>query len=85
MRDQYGSHWTDRIIVHGYSPSYSTENIYVGFPDFGGIPEGAFDWWMNSQIHRDNILDPKVTEIGVGYVYSDQSSYGGYYTINFAR
>jgi uncharacterized protein YkwD len=40
---------------------------------------------MNSQVHRDNILDPKVSEIGVGYVYADQSSYGGYYTINFAR
>lgn len=80
-----GSYWTDRIIDQGFFQSYATENIYVGFPDFGGTPEGAFDWWMNSQIHRDNILDPKVTEIGVGYVYSEQSSYGGYYTINFAR
>ncbi|MFN2233592.1 MAG: NBR1-Ig-like domain-containing protein [Anaerolineales bacterium] len=80
-----GSLWTDRILVQGYSPSYATENIYVGFPEFGGTPEGAFDWWMNSQVHRDNILDPKVSEIGVGYVYADQSSYGGYYTINFAR
>ncbi|MFN2236264.1 MAG: CAP domain-containing protein, partial [Anaerolineales bacterium] len=80
-----GSLWTDRIIVQGYSPSYATENIYVGFPEFGGTPEGAFDWWMNSQIHRDNILDPKVSEIGVGYVFNEKSSYGGYYTINFAR
>ena len=80
-----GSHWTDRITVQGYLPRYATENIYVGFPDFGGTPEGAFTWWMNSQVHRDNILDPKVTDFGVGYVFSAQSSYGGYYTINFAR
>ena len=80
-----GSHWTDRINVQGYSPGYTTENIYVGFPDFGGTPAGAFDWWMNSQVHRENILDPKVLEIGVGYVFKEQSSYGGYYTINFAQ
>ena len=79
-----GSHWTDRIKVQGFSPGYATENIYVGFPDFGGTPAGAFDWWMNSQVHRENILDPKVMEIGVGYVFNEQSSYGGYYTINFA-
>jgi len=80
-----GSHWTDRISVQGYSFSYATENIYVGFPDFGGTPDGAFEWWMNSQVHRDNILDPKVSEIGVGYVFNGSSSYGGYYTINFAQ
>jgi uncharacterized protein YkwD len=80
-----GSHWSDRIVVQGYAPGYSTENIYVGNPEFGGTPTGAFDWWMNSQVHRDNILDPKVREIGVGYVYLAQSDYGGYYTINFAQ
>ena len=80
-----GSHWTDRIAAQGYSPSYATENIYVGFPTFGGTPAGAFDWWMNSQIHRDNILNPKISEIGVGYAFNEQSDYGGYYTINFAR
>jgi uncharacterized protein YkwD len=80
-----GSHWTDRISAQGYSSSYATENIYVGFPDFGGTPDGAFEWWMNSQVHRDNILDSKVIEIGVGYVFVENSSYGGYYTINFAQ
>jgi uncharacterized protein YkwD len=80
-----GSTWTDRITVQDYAYSYATENIYVGFPEFGGTPDGAFNWWMNSQVHRDNILDPKVTEIGIGYVYTDNSSYGGYYTIDFAR
>jgi len=80
-----GSHWTDRISAQGYSFSYATENIYVGFPEFGGTPDGAFEWWMNSQVHRDNILDSRVTEFGVGYVYYENSSYGGYYTINFTR
>ncbi len=26
-------------------------------------------WWMNDQIHRDAILNPKSTEMGVGYAY----------------
>ena len=80
-----GSLWWDRISAQGYAYSNATENIYVGSPDFGGTPAGAMDWWMNSQVHRDNILDADVTEIGVGYVFYSGSSYGGYYTLVFAR
>ncbi len=79
-----GSSWTNRISAQGLAYSYASENIYVGNPQFGGTPQGAFDWWMNSQVHRDNILSDRVTEIGVGYVYNENSTYGGYYTVNFA-
>lgn len=80
-----GSSWYDRITAQGYVYSSATENIYVGNPQFGGTPQGAFEWWMNSQIHRDNILDAKMTDIGVGYIFNADSEYGGYYTVNFAR
>ena len=80
-----GSTWYSRIQAQDYTYAYATENIYVGNPAFGGTPEGAFDWWMNSPVHRDNILSAKVTEIGIGYAYSESSTYGGYYTLNFAR
>ncbi len=80
-----GSSWYDRIAAQGYMYSSATENIYVGNPQFGGTPQGAFEWWMNSQVHRDNILDAKMTDIGVGYIFNDDSEYGGYYTVNFAR
>ena len=30
-------------------------------------------------------INPKVDEIGIGYAYSINSDYGGYYTVNFAR
>jgi len=80
-----GSTWYTRIQAQGYAYAYATENIYVGNPTFGGTPEGAFDWWMNSPVHRDNILSARVTEIGIGYTYSESSTYGGYYTLNFAR
>jgi uncharacterized protein YkwD len=80
-----GSRWNDRIAAQGYNFAHTSENIYVGNPAFGGSPQGAFEWWMNSPVHRANILNPKVTQIGIGYVFVAQSSYGGYYTLNFAR
>ncbi len=81
-----GSTWYDRVSRQGYA-NYNTarENIYVGSPAFGGTPQGAFDWWMNSQVHRENILNPTVTEIGVAYAFNANSTYGGYYTVVFAR
>jgi uncharacterized protein YkwD len=80
-----GSNWVTRIKAQGYKAASASENIYVGDPQFGGDAAGAFDWWMHSQIHRDNILSPKVTEIGIAYVYYPNSTYKGYYTLDFAR
>ena len=81
-----GSNWADRISAQGYQYStYPLENIYVGDPQFGGDAQGAVTWWMNSQVHRDNLLNDRVTETGVGYVYDPNSEYGGYYTMVFAQ
>jgi uncharacterized protein YkwD len=79
-----GSRYYDRILAQGYSYAAASENIYVGDPAFGGTPEGAFEWWMNSDIHRRTILNPKYTQAGVAYVYRAGSTYGGYYTVEFA-
>ena len=80
-----GSSWYNRIQAQNYNYSYASENIYVGDPDFGGDAQGAFTWWMNSDVHRANILNPKVTSIGIGYAYYAGSTYKGYYTVDFAR
>ena len=81
-----GSTWYDRVSNQGYANANSArENIYVGNPAFGGTPAGAYAWWMNSPVHRDNILNPSISEIGIGYVYNQDSEYGGYYTVVFAR
>jgi uncharacterized protein YkwD len=81
-----GSSWYDRVKAQGFA-NYTTtrENIYVGNPAFGGDAQGAFTWWMNSKIHHDNILFPTATSIGVGYAFTSNSSYGGYYTLELAR
>lgn len=81
-----GSTWYTRVTAVGYSnPASARENIYVGNPAFGGTAQGAFTWWMNSQVHRDNILFENVTEIGIAYVYNPDSEYGGYYTTVFGK
>jgi uncharacterized protein YkwD len=80
-----GSDWYARVKAQGYAYSYASENIYAGAPNYGGDPAGAMDWWMNSPIHKANILSTKVTEIGVGYVYFSDSTYGGYFTIDFGK
>ena len=43
--------------------SHAGENIAYGHLS----PEGVVEGWMNSQGHRENILDPYYTYIGVGY------------------
>ena len=71
-----GSSAYSRILAFGYSPSYSEEIIYGG-----GGPQAAMTWWMNDQIHRDAILNPKSTEKGVGYAYFANGSYGDYFVV----
>lgn len=80
-----GSSWRERIAGKGYNAAAASENIYAGDPQYGGDAAGAMTWWLNSQVHRDNILSGKVTEIGIGYAYVSSSEYGGYFTLNFGR
>src|SRR6266498_2859146 len=73
-----GSSVHDRVVAAGYVPSYSSEIIYGS-----GYPQTAFDWWMNDQEHRNEILNRNVTEMGIGYAYKADTAYGGYYTVDF--
>lgn len=73
-----GSSSYSRILAAGFSGSYSEEIIYGG-----GGPEAAMSWWMNDQIHRDAILNPRSSEIGVGYAYFSNGAYGDYISVDF--
>ena len=78
-----GTTYRDRVLEQGYTGfSYLTENVYGGS---GGTPEGAVSWWMDSKVHRDAILHPTVTEIGIGYAFYSGSQYGHYFTLLFAE
>ncbi len=81
-----GSTWYIRVSDQGYANYNSTrENIYAAPPDYGGTPQGAMEWWMNSKVHRETILSADISEVGIGYAYRSGSEYGGYYTVVFGR
>jgi uncharacterized protein YkwD len=52
----------DRLKAAGYKYRAVGENIALGGTGVADVVEG----WMGSKIHRDNILKPDYTEIGVG-------------------
>jgi uncharacterized protein YkwD len=59
--------------------TFVLEEIIYG----GGGPQAAMTWWMNDQIHRDAILKARSTEMGVGYAYFANGSYGDYIVVVF--
>jgi uncharacterized protein YkwD len=71
----------DRVAGQGYSYSAVGENIYAG----GGNAEAIVNAWMGSTGHRENILNAAYTEIGLGYRFWSDSTYGAYVTAVFAR
>ncbi len=48
----------------GYSYYSMGENIAWGCGSYG--PERVFSFWMNSKVHRSNILKEKFREVGIG-------------------
>ncbi len=74
-----GSSIQQRVSAAGYSGS-AMEIIYGGG---GAYPKTAFDWWMNDPPHRAVILDTSVTDVGAGFAFVENSTYGDYYTVDF--
>lgn len=87
MRDQnYFSHTSpkygspfDMMKQFGISYTAAGENIAKG----QRTPSEVMNGWMNSQGHRENILNANYTEIGVGYV--TDSNGAGYWVQEFIR
>ncbi|MCZ2404683.1 VCBS repeat-containing protein [Paenarthrobacter sp. Z7-10] len=44
-------------------------------------PQQVVDWWMNSPSHRAALLDPRVTDVGIGYVRSTKAGWAGMYSV----
>lgn len=57
------------------SYNYAGENIGGGF----ATPEAVVSGWMNSKGHRENILDPYFTKLGVGYYEKSDTMYRDYW------
>jgi uncharacterized protein YkwD len=55
----------DRLRDAGYRYARTGENIAAGDPE-ASTPPLVMKAWMESKNHRDNILQPDFTELGVG-------------------
>jgi len=75
-----GSTLDDRLTDEEYPYTDAGESIYYGF---AGIPERAFDWWMENSRDSVNILSSIYTEIGIAYALNPQTG-ASYYTLVFA-
>jgi uncharacterized protein YkwD len=71
-----GSWIGDRLLNAGYTNPYYLEIIAIG------LPQDAMNQWRSDPAHWEAVLNSRVTEIGVGYVYNKFSSYGGYWTVD---
>ncbi|MDR0273226.1 MAG: CAP domain-containing protein, partial [Clostridiales bacterium] len=77
-----GSSPGERITRAGITDvSFSGENAYAG----PSTSEAAVIGWMNSPGHRDNILNPNHTHLGVGVAHVPGSTFGFYWTQKFGR
>lgn len=65
----------DRMKNYGIKYTRAAENIAAGQT----TPQAVMNGWMNSSGHRANILNPNLTQIGVGY-YKGNGPYKTYWT-----
>jgi uncharacterized protein YkwD len=59
-----------RVSAAGYDWGATTENLGAGFESL----DDAMAGWRNSAGHRQNLLNPHVTEIGVAAVATPEGS-----------
>lgn len=48
---------------------------------FNGSAQSVVDWWMGSASHKAAMLDPKATDIGIGYVVPTSGPYTGWHMV----
>ncbi len=76
-----GRSFADRMREAGFGgPSPWGENIAAGQRTAADVVNG----WMNSPGHCRNIMNPSYNVIGIGYAEDDSSSFGTYWTQDFA-
>jgi uncharacterized protein YkwD len=61
-----GSTLVDRIEAAGYPYRLVGENLAAGLSSAAEVVEG----WMESEEHRENIVNCEFSEIGVSYVFA---------------
>jgi len=58
---------TELLEQNGVAYTFDGENIYwMGGPPFDEAISSAEAWWMDSPVHRDNILGAHFRQVGIG-------------------
>ena len=74
-----GRDFNVRLTAQGLTFTNGGETIYAG-----GDPYQAYHIWMGSEVHRNIILQPTFTALGLGVVYAEGAAYNVYITADFA-
>jgi uncharacterized protein YkwD len=72
----------ERVAKAGFTASSVAELIYAS-P--AGDAKATLDWWMKNQQNKGNILNPDFTAVGIAYVKSSTSLFGGYVVVIEAK
>jgi uncharacterized YkwD family protein len=67
--DAFGSSF-DLMKSHGINYMVAGENLAID-----NTADNAHSAWMNSKVHKDNILNPSFTETGIGVYAKGNNSY----------
>ncbi|MGN0145320.1 MAG: CAP domain-containing protein, partial [Clostridium sp.] len=62
-----GTNWTNWLKAIGYKYTATAENIAYTTHD----PVDLFNQWWNSTGHRENMMNPSYTKVGIGVVYGN--------------
>lgn len=94
--------WAEHLGQATKDPNFDWANIHRADAGGSLIPDGAtwyreniafassaasiVNWWMSSPGHKAAMLDPKATDIGIGYVVPTSGPYTGWHQVvtNFA-
>lgn len=74
-----GSSPRQRATVSGYPPGDVGENWGLGYPNANSL----FDGLMRSPGHKENILRPKWTQIGIGYAHCPGGLYRHFWVVKY--
>ena len=69
----------DRLLRVGYGGGYAGEATAWGYSE----PIPVVEFWVNSPGHRDFILNPEATEVGLGFAVNYNAPSVWYWTVEF--
>ena len=84
LEGQSGRTHYDRITDAGYTGwSLALENIAGGNQTYAN-PQAVVDAWLSTSPYYEHIIDPNITQVGIGYVNQFGGSFRVVWTVEFS-